>query len=30
MELPKYLQDAKLRYPKPITALDDENVFKNE
>jgi hypothetical protein len=28
MELPKYLQDAKLRYPKPITALDDEMYLR--
>ena len=28
LQLPKYLQDSKLRYPKPITALDDEMYLK--
>ena len=28
LQLPKYLQDSKLKYPKPITALDDEMYLK--
>ncbi len=29
LELPKYLQDAKLKYPKPITAVDDAMYLRN-
>ena len=29
LELPKYLQTAKLKYPKPITAVDDAIYLKN-
>ena len=28
LQLPKYLQDSKLKYPKPITALDDQMYLK--
>ena len=29
MELPKYLQTKALKYPKPITAIDDEMYLRN-
>ena len=29
LELPKYLQTAKLKYPKPITAVDDQMYLRN-
>jgi len=29
MELPKYLQTKSLKYPKPITAIDDEMYLRN-
>ena len=29
LELPKYLQDATLKYPKPITAVDDAMYLRN-
>ncbi len=29
LELPKYLRDAKLKYPKPITAVDDAMYLRN-
>jgi hypothetical protein len=29
MELPKYLQTSKLKYPKPITAIDDQMYLRN-
>ncbi len=29
LELPRYLQTAKLKYPKPITAVDDQMYLRN-